>query len=41
MPNVPVKAEKVKTVLDLHSGAAVIGVCFMRIFEKAGWLSTV
>jgi len=41
MPNVPVKAEQVKAVLDKHSGAAVIGVCFMHMFEKAGWLSIV
>jgi hypothetical protein len=41
MPNVPVKAEQVKVVLDTHPGAAVIGVCFMHMFEKAGWLSTI
>jgi hypothetical protein len=41
MPNVPVKAEQVKAVIDKHSGAAVIGVCFMHMFEKAEWLSTV
>ncbi len=41
MPNVPVKAEQVKAVLDKYPGAIVIGVCFMNMFEKAGWLSTV
>jgi hypothetical protein len=41
MPNVPVKAEQVVSVIDKHPGAAVIGVCFMNMFEKAGWLSTV
>jgi len=41
MPNVPVKAEQVKVVLDKHPGALVIGVCFMHMFEKAGWLPTV
>ncbi|MEI7649980.1 MAG: DUF2124 domain-containing protein [Methanomicrobiales archaeon] len=41
MPNVPVKAEQVKVVLDKYPGAAVIGVCFMHMFEKAGWLSIV
>jgi len=41
MPNVPVKAEEVKAALDKHPGAAVIGVCFMHMFEKAGWLSTI
>ena len=41
MPNVPVKAEQVKSVMQNHAGAATIGVCFMHMFEKAGWLSTV
>ena len=41
MPNVPVKAEQVKAVLDRHEGALVIGVCFMHMFEKAGWLPTI
>jgi hypothetical protein len=41
MPNVPINAEQVKAVIDRHPGAAVIGVCFMHMFEKAGWLSTI
>ena len=41
MPNVPVKAEQVKAAVGNHPGAAVIGVCFMHMFEKAGWLSTI
>jgi hypothetical protein len=41
MPNVPVKAEQVKSVIDKHPGSAVIGVCFMHMFEKAGWLNTI
>jgi hypothetical protein len=41
MPNVPVRAEQVKAAIDKHPGAAVIGVCFMKMFEKAGWLGTV
>jgi len=41
MPNVPVKAEQVKAVIDNHPGAIVIGVCFMHMFEKAGWLATI
>ncbi len=41
MPNIPVKAEQVKAVIDRHSDALIIGVCFMKMFEKAGWLSTV
>ena len=38
MPNIPVKAEEVKAVIDRHPGAVVIGVCFMHMFGKAGWL---
>jgi hypothetical protein len=41
MPNVPVKAEQVKSVIDKHPGTVVIGVCFMHMFDKAEWLSTV
>jgi hypothetical protein len=41
MPNVPIKAEQVKAVIGRHPGALVIGVCFMHMFEKAGWLATV
>jgi hypothetical protein len=41
MPNVPVKVEQVKEVLHKHTGAVVIGVCFMHMFEKAGWLNTI
>ena len=41
IPDIPVKAEQVKSVIDRHPGAVVIGVCFMHIFEKAGWLSTI
>lgn len=41
MPNVPIKAEQVRAVLKKHPEVLVIGVCFMHMFEKAGWLSTV
>jgi hypothetical protein len=41
MPNVPVKAEQVKAAIDRHPGAVIIGVCFMKMFEKAGWLNTI
>jgi hypothetical protein len=41
MPNVPVKAEQVKAVIDKHPGAIIIGVCFMKMFEKAGWVKTI
>jgi len=41
MPNVPVQAEQVKAAIDRHPGSLVIGVCFMKMFEKAGWLPTI
>jgi hypothetical protein len=41
MPNMPITAEQVKSVIDRHSGALVIGVCFMHMFEKAGWLEVI
>lgn len=41
MPNVPVNAEQVKAVIGRHSDAAVVGVCFMHMFEKAGWLDVI
>lgn len=41
MPNVPVTKEQVKAVIDRHPGAIVIGVCFMNMFAKAGWLDVV
>jgi hypothetical protein len=39
-PDVPVNAEQVKEVIEKYPGALVISVCFMHMFEKAGWLNT-
>jgi hypothetical protein len=41
MPNVPVNVEQVQAVIGRHPDSKVIGVCFMHMFEKAGWLSSV
>ena len=41
MPGVPVTKEQVKAIVAKHPGVKVIGVCFMSMFEKAGWLDTV
>ncbi len=41
MPGVPVKVEQVKAVMGKHAGAALLGVCFMHMFEKAGWQNTI
>ena len=38
MPNVPVTVEQVKSVVEKHPDALLIGICFMNMFEKAGWL---
>ena len=37
MPNVPVSAAQVSNVISPHKNAARIGVCFMNMFDKAGW----
>lgn len=41
MPDVPVKKEQVQSLIKKHGNVKVIGVCFMNMFEKAGWLDTV
>jgi hypothetical protein len=41
MPNVPVTKELVQALVARHSNVKVIGVCFMSMFEKAGWCDTV
>jgi hypothetical protein len=41
MPDVPVKKEQVRDIIGKYAGVNVIGVCFMSMFEKAGWLDTV
>ena len=41
MPNVPVEVDQVKEVIGRYPGAVVIGVSFMHMFEKAGWLPSI
>lgn len=41
MPNVPVSAGDAKRMLARHKDSAVIGICFMSMFEKAGWLKDI
>lgn len=41
MPNVPITKEQVKALVARHGNVKVIGVCFMSMFEKAGWCDTV
>ncbi len=37
MPNAGVSADQVADTIAKY-GASLVGVCFMRMFEKAGWL---
>jgi hypothetical protein len=41
MPNMPVSLDDVKVLIQRHTGVKVIGVCFMSMFEKGGWLDAV
>jgi hypothetical protein len=41
MPDVPVKKEQVRDIIQKYPSVHVIGVCFMNMFEKAGWLDAV
>ena len=38
MPGVSVTKETVQAVVGAHAEAKVVGICFMHMFEKAGWL---
>jgi len=40
MPGVPVEREAVQAAVVAHPGAKVVGICFMQMFEKMGWLDT-
>lgn len=41
MPNIPVEAADAAALLAHHPEAEAIGVCFMSMFEKAGWLDRI
>jgi hypothetical protein len=41
MPNVPVTVHQVKAAIEKHPGASRVGVCFMNMFEKTGWLKEI
>jgi hypothetical protein len=40
MPNMPVTMDQVKTTVEKYPGAVLIGISFMNMFEKAGWLKS-
>lgn len=41
MPGMPVKKEEVEEKIRKYAGISRAGVCFMHMFEKAGWLETI
>lgn len=41
MPNVPIEAKQVKDAIGKYPDASRIGVCFMNMFEKTGWLKEI
>jgi hypothetical protein len=38
MPNVPVSLDQVTSAVGKYPGVPLVGICFMNMFEKAGWL---
>jgi len=40
MPNMPVTMDQVKTTVEKYQDAVLIGISFMNMFEKAGWLKS-
>ena len=40
MPGVPVTKDAVQAVVNAHPDAKIVGICFMEMFEKGGWLDT-
>ena len=41
MPMMPVTRDDVKAMISRHEHVKVVGVCFMSMFQKAGWLDTI
>jgi hypothetical protein len=41
MPYMTVTKEQVKELIAKYRDSIIVGVCFMSMFEKAGWLDTV
>ncbi|HVP94085.1 MAG TPA: DUF2124 family protein [Methanoregulaceae archaeon] len=38
MPGIPVTVEDAKSVIAIHQDSAIIGICFMNMFERADWM---
>jgi hypothetical protein len=41
MPMMPLSKENVRAMILRHGDVKVVGVCFMSMFKKAGWLDTI
>jgi len=41
MPMMPLSKDDVKAMISRHDNVKVVGVCFMSMFKKAGWLHTI
>ena len=41
MPYMPLSKGDVQALIRQHSPVTVVGICFMSMFEKAGWLDTI
>ena len=41
MPNVPVSIAEARTTITRHPEAVSLGICFMSMFEKAGWMKEI
>lgn len=41
MPGMPVNAGQVRDMAATHPGSRVVGICFMSMFDKAGWLPVI
>ncbi len=41
MPNMPLTKGDIQTIIQRYGPVKVVGVCFMSMFEKAGWLDTI
>lgn len=41
MPGVPVNVEETEAVLKKYPDVARVGICFMHMFQKAGWLERI
>jgi hypothetical protein len=41
MPNMPLTKGDAKELIRRHGNVKILGVCFMSMSEKAGWLDTI